>query len=70
MSAVPSPGQQSWVRSGSMFDQRGHPHVLPPPKGDRRAEHAQPQEQDGVDLVGPHQRVVEDVAGHDAGKQQ
>ena len=56
-------------RGRGAVDQRGHAHVFAAPERDDRAQHGQPEEQDGCEFVGPHQRRVQDVAGDDAGEQ-
>ena len=47
----------------------GEPDVLAAPVGDDRAEHRQPQQQDRRQLVGPDQRLAQDVAGVHFGRQ-
>ena len=50
-------------------DDRGHAHVLAALERDDRAQHGEPEEQDAGQLVRPDDRLVEDVAGQDAGEQ-
>ena len=57
-------------RSGEQqVDERGEAHVLAAAQRDHRAQHREPQEQDRRELVGPRQRLVEDVARDHAGEQ-
>ena len=49
-------------------DEGGHAHVLAAPQGHDRAQHRQPQEQDGGELVRPDERLVEDIAPDHAGE--
>ena len=55
-------------RAGNV-DQRGHPHMFRPPERDDRAQHREPQEQDGRELIRPDDRAVEDVAADYADEQ-
>ena len=50
-------------------DHGRHPHMLAAAERDGRAQHRQPQEQDGSEFIRPDQRPVKAVARHHAGKQ-
>ena len=56
-------------RDAEARDQRGHPHVRALLERDDGAEHREPHEEDRRELVGPHQRVVEDIARQHAGEE-
>ena len=61
-SQVSQPGEHQLTK-------RRQPHVPVAAQRDDRAEHRQPQEQEGGEFVGPDDRAVEHVARDDAGKQ-
>ena len=52
-----------------LADDGGHAHVFAALEGHGRAQHRQPQEKDRGDFVRPDQRVLEQVASHDARQQ-
>jgi hypothetical protein len=60
--------QRAGVRL-DLVDQRRHAHVLTAAQRDDRAQHGQPQEHDGGQLVRPDQRRMEDVARDHAGEE-
>ena len=62
-------GGEALAGGGEHGDDRGQPHVMAAQHGDGGAEHGQPEEQDGGEFVGPHQRAVQSEAGDDAGQQ-
>jgi hypothetical protein len=51
---------------GQAVDDRIHAQVLAAPDRERRAEHAEPQENRRRQLVGPDERAMQDVAGDHA----
>ncbi len=52
-----------------LADDRRHAHVFAALEGDDGAQHRQLQEQDGCQLVGPHERLVKHVAARHARQQ-
>ena len=64
-----TPRRSARQRGDARADQRRHAHVLAAAERDHGAEHREPEEQDGGELVRPDERLVEDVARDHAGEQ-
>ena len=67
--ATATTSRKARARGPQHADDGRHAHVLAALEGDHRTQHGEPQEQDRGQLVRPHDRLVEDVAGQDAGEQ-